>query len=215
MRLRHLAPLSLASLCLSGCIIYNGDSKSDGPDRPATPDAGQASSQADAGPELVACSVIDQELSLNCDIDEPCTDFTSEEHACVSELVGLDFGFRPPCEEYAVCLDIPLFSCAITDQELSLNCGIERECSTMTWGERFCLSALMAVDWAQPPCEQYAECLDITLFSCTDIDAELSANCQINAPCGSMSFQERLCVSDLMNQEWAAPPCDLYQDCVQ
>lgn len=205
----------LAVFALAPACLYQGGSDSRSP---ASADAGADASSAtpDAqSSELRACDAVDSELTTNCDLQEPCADFTGEEHACISDLMAREWE-RPPCEQYAECLDIPIFACTDTDAELTTNCGInDRPCNQMSWAERFCLSELMAQEWAQVPCDLYAECLDIALSACQDIDAELTTNCEIDTSCAQMSFQERRCISDLMSLEWAAPPCTEYQDCLQ
>ena len=159
-----LAPLlaSLASLLLALAPACSLDEDRTGSG--AAPDAAPAPPQPDPPPEpdegaLLACDDIDAELSFNCDLDESCSAFTAEEHGCVSDVMSQEWA-RPPCEEYAACLGVPLSSCADTDAELSTNCGIaDRPCAQMDWSERWCLSALMALDWTQPPCDQYEACL--------------------------------------------------------
>lgn len=218
MSLNRLVGVSLLSMVLGGCAFSGGRDISDGePGAPSRPDAG-SSERPDAAsteePEALTCDAIDSELELNCDIERPCADFSTEEHGCIEDVMAIDWA-RPPCEEYAACLDIPLASCPDTDAELSTNCGIDQPCNQMEWGERFCLSELMALDWATPPCDLYAECLDLSLFACDDIEAELSTNCQMDVTCNQLAFEERLCLSDLMSQLWGDPPCDQYQGCVE
>ena len=149
----------LASLLLSLAPACSLDEDPGGGRGPAAADAAPEPEPEPDDGELFSCDAVDQELSFNCSLDESCAGFTAAEHSCISEVMAQDWA-RPPCEEYAACLGVPLSSCADTDAELSSNCGIaDRPCSQMGWAERWCLSALMAMDWAQPPCDQYQACL--------------------------------------------------------
>lgn len=124
--------------------------------------------------------------------------------ASVDEPVERDAAGEPP----------PSFSCDDVDAELSQNCDIERNCREFAANERNCIDDVMSLEWARPPCEEYAECLSIPLFDCEDIEDELTANCAIELTCSELSFAERFCLSALMDMLWSDPPCSEYSACL-
>ena len=146
----------LAAATLVACQGGSGSEEGEGQGQ----GQGQGSGAPDAGPiaDGFDCTDVDDELTLNCSIDYACSGMDAGERGCIDQVMAMEW-FRPPCEEYAQCLSIPLFDCVDTDAELSQNCAITEPCAQMTWEQRFCLSDLMSMEWAQPPCPEYAACL--------------------------------------------------------